>query len=260
MAKWRVLVSDKLSEEGLAALRQSPDVEVVVKTGLAAEELLEEIKSADALLVRSATKVTAPVIEAGKKLTVIGRAGVGVDNIDVEAATRRGIVVCNSPEGNTAAAAELTWALLLSLARDIPAAAASTKAGEWKRSSFLGVELLNKTIGVVGLGKIGSEVALRAKAFGMRVLGYDPFTTAEQAARLGVELVDFAHILSDSDFITLHVPLTKDTRGLLNADTLKQAKQGVRIINCARGGVVEEQALADAIRAGQVAGAAIQRL
>ena len=231
MAKWRVLVSDKLSEEGLAALRQSPDVEMVVKTSLTPEELLEEIKLADALLVRSATKVTAAVIEAGEKLAVIGRAGVGVDNIDVEAATRRGIVVCNSPEGNTAAAAELDLGPSLSLARDIPAASVSTKAGEWKRSAFVGVELFKKTMGVVGLGKIGSEVATRAKAFGMRVLGFDPFTTAEQATRLGVEMVDFARILSDSDFITLHVPLTKDTRGLLNADTLKQVKKGVRIIN-----------------------------
>ncbi len=254
--KWKVLVSDRLSEEGLAALRVAPEVELVVKTSLTPEELLAEIKDADALLVRSATKVTAAVIEAAEKLAVIGRAGVGVDNIDVEAATRRGIVVCNSPEGNTAAAAEHTWALLLSLARNIPAAAASMKAGEWKRSQFVGVELLNKTLGVVGLGKIGSEVASRGRAFGMRVLGFDPFISAERAANLGVELVELPEILKQSDFITLHVPLTKDTRALLNAETFQLVKPGVRIVNCARGGVVDEAAAAEALRAGKVAGAA----
>jgi D-3-phosphoglycerate dehydrogenase len=255
--KWKVLVSDKLSEEGLAAVRAHPDVEVVVKTDLTPEELLAEIRDADALLVRSATKVTAEVIAAGEKLVVIGRAGVGVDNIDVDAATRRGVVVCNSPEGNTAAAAEHTWALLLSLARSIPAADASVKAGEWERSAFVGVELLNKTLGVIGLGKIGSEVAARAGAFGMKVLGYDPFVSAEHAARLGVEVVSLPELLAEADFITLHVPLTRDTRGLLNADSLKKLKPGARIVNCSRGGVVDEQALAEAVASGQVAGAAL---
>jgi len=255
--KWKVLVSDKLSEEGLAAVRAHPDVAVVVKTNLTPEELRTEIKDADALLVRSATKVTAEVIAAGEKLAVIGRAGVGVDNIDVEAATRRGVVVCNSPEGNTAAAAEHTWALLLSLARSIPAADVSVKAGEWKRSAFVGVELLNKTLGVVGLGKIGGEVASRGKAFGMRVLGSDPFVSADHAARLGVELVPLPELLAQADFITLHVPLTKDTRGLLNAESLQQLKPGARIVNCSRGGVVDEAALAEAIQSGRLAGAAL---
>ncbi len=255
--KWRVLVSDKLAEEGLAALRESPDVELMIKTDLTPEQLLREIETADALLVRSATKVTAQVMEAGKRLQVIGRAGVGVDNIDVEAATRRGVVVCNSPEGNTAAAAEHTWALLLAVARSIPAADTSTKAGEWKRSAFMGVELLNKTLGVIGLGKIGAEVAARGEAFGMRVLGSDPFVSAERAERMGVELVELSELLARSDFITLHVPLTKDTRGMLNEKSLKQVKPGVRIINCARGGVVDEAALAEAIKGGRVAGAAL---
>lgn len=255
--KWRVLVADKLAEEGLAALREAPEVELVVNTGLTHEELLQEIAQADALLVRSATKVTAEVIEAAPRLQVIGRAGVGVDNIDVEAATRRGVVVCNSPEGNTIAAAEHTWALLLAVARNIPAANASMKAGEWKRSAFVGVELLNKTLGVLGLGKIGAEVAARARAFGMKVLANDPFVSAEQAERLGVELVELSDLLARSDFITLHVPLTKDTRGLLNAETLSQVKPGVRIINCARGGVVDEAALAEAIESGRVAAAGI---
>ena len=183
-AKWRVLVSDKLSEEGLAVLRENPSVELVVKTGLDPEELKREIREADALLVRSATKVTAEVIEAAPKLAAIGRAGVGVDNIDVDAATQRGVVVCNSPEGNTVAAAEHTLALLLAVARNVPAASASVAAGEWKRSAFLGVELLNKTLGIIGLGKIGSEVAVRAAAFGMKIIGQDPFIAACSSARI----------------------------------------------------------------------------
>jgi D-3-phosphoglycerate dehydrogenase len=221
---WRVLVSDQLSEEGLAALRGDNQVEVVVKTGLAPEELKQEIAEAHALLVRSATKVTAEVIAAGAKLMVIGRAGVGVDNIDVPAATRRGIVVCNSPEGNTVAAAEHTWALILALARSIPAASASVAAGEWKRSAFMGVELFNKTLGVIGLGKIGREVALRAAAFGMRVVADDPFVSADQAARLGTEIVALPELLARSDFITIHVPLNRDTRHLLDAAGSGQAR------------------------------------
>jgi D-3-phosphoglycerate dehydrogenase len=255
-AKWRVLVSDTLSEEGLAALQAHPEVEVIVNTDLTPEQLLAEVAEADALLVRSATRVTAEVIGAGRKLAVIGRAGVGVDNIDVDAATRRGIVVCNSPEGNTVAAAEHTWALLLALARRIPSADASMKAGEWKRSAFMGVELFGKTLGVVGLGKIGSEVAQRAKPFGMDVLGYDPFISAERAARIGVTLVDLPELFARSDFVTFHLPLTRDTRHLLNADTIQQLRPEARVINCSRGGIVDEQAVAEAVRAGRIAGAA----
>jgi D-3-phosphoglycerate dehydrogenase len=256
-AKWRVLVSDKLAEEGLAVVRQAPDVEVVVKTGLTPEQLCAEIRGAHALLVRSATKVTAEVIESADSLMVIGRAGVGVDNIDVEAATRRGVVVCNSPEGNTAAAAEHTWALMLSVARSTPAADASVKAGEWKRSAFMGIELLNKTLGVIGLGKIGSEVALRASAFGMKVIACDPFVSAERAERMGVRMVELDELLASSDFITIHVPLTRDTRGVIDAESLRKTRPGVCIINCSRGGVVDEVALAEAIRAGHVAGAGL---
>jgi D-3-phosphoglycerate dehydrogenase len=252
-----VLVSDKLAEEGLAVLQQAADVELVVKTSLTPEQLRDEIRDAHALLVRSATTVTAEVIRWGSKLMAIGRAGVGVDNIDVEAATRRGIVVCNSPEGNTAAAAEHTWALMLSVARSIPMADASVKAGEWKRSAFVGIELLNKTLGVIGLGKIGSEVALRAKAFGMKVIGCDPFVSAERAERLGVEMVKLDELLARSDFITIHVPLTKDTRGAINAESLRKTKRGLCVINCSRGGVVDEAALAEAIKEGHVAGAGL---
>jgi len=254
---WRVLVSDDLSEEGLEVLRRDPAVELVVKTGLPPRELKQEIAGYHALLVRSATKVTADIIEAGAKLMVIGRAGVGVDNIDVEAATRRGVVVCNSPEGNTVAAAEHTWALILALARNVPAASASLEAGEWKRSTFMGVELLNKTLGVIGLGKIGSEVALRAGAFGMKVIVYDPFIPPERAARVGAELVELPELLARSDFITLHVALTRETRHLLDAAAFSKVKPGVRIINCARGGVIDEAALAQALRDGPVAGAGL---
>ncbi len=254
---WRVLVSDKLSEEGLAVLRDSPSVELVIKTGLGPEALKEEIREADALLVRSATKVTADIIDAAPNLVAIGRAGVGVDNIDVEAATQRGIVVCNSPEGNTVAAAEHTLALLLAVARNIAAASASVSAGEWNRSAFLGVELLNKTLGVIGLGKIGSEVAVRASGFGMAVIGYDPFIAADRADRLGVEVVDLPELLARSDFISIHVPVTKETQHLIGEANLGKVKPGVRIINCSRGAVVDEAALARAIQAGRVAGAGL---
>ncbi len=256
-AKWRVLVSDKLAEEGLEALRESPEVEVVVKTGLEPEELKKEIEGAHGLLVRSATKVTADIMEAAPNLMAIGRAGVGVDNIDVEAATRRGIVVCNSPEGNTVAAAEHTVALMLALARNVPAADASVSAGEWKRSAFLGVELLNKTLGIIGLGKIGSEVALRAASFGMKLLGHDPFVAAESAERVGIEIGELDELLARSDFITVHVPLNKETEHLIGRETLAKVKPGVRIVNCSRGKVVDEAALAEAVKDGRVAGAGL---
>jgi D-3-phosphoglycerate dehydrogenase len=250
-------VSDKLAEEGLAVLRDDPGIDLVVKTGLSPEELKSEIAEADALLVRSATKVTGDVIASAPKLVAIGRAGVGVDNIDVEAATQRGIVVCNSPEGNTVAAAEHTLALILSLARNVPAANASVAAGEWKRSAFLGVELLNKTLGIVGLGKIGSEVAVRGASFGMKIIGYDPFIATDQAERLGIEVVELADIFARADFITVHVPLTKDTQHLIGDENLANVKPGVRIINCSRGGIVDEGALASALQDGRVAGAGL---
>ncbi|NIM06379.1 MAG: phosphoglycerate dehydrogenase, partial [Armatimonadetes bacterium] len=230
--------------------------EVVISPSLSVEELKEKIPDYHALIVRSQTKVTAEALEPAKQLKVIARAGVGVDNVDIPAATRRGIVVCNSPGGNTLAATEHTWALLLALSRNVPRAEASLRQGEWKRSQFVGVELYGKTLGVVGLGKIGSEVARRGLAFGMKVLAHDPFISVEQAQRLGVSLAELPDLLAQSDYVTLHLPLTKSTQQLINAETLALCKTGMRLINCSRGGVVDEAALAEALKNGQLAGAA----
>lgn len=250
----RVLVSDPIAEAGIEKLRAVADVDV--RTGLKPEELLEIIGDYDALAVRSETKVTADILAAAGKLKIIGRAGVGVDNIDVRAATEKGIVVVNSPEGNTIAAAELTIAMLLSLARNIPQADASLRDGRWDRKKYLGTEVYGKTLGVVGLGKIGGEVARRARAFEMKVIAFDPFATEEKAKSYGASLVSLEDIYANSDFITLHVPLNDQTRGMIGPPQLAKMKQGVRIINCARGGLVDEQALADAIQSGHVGGAA----
>ena len=255
--KLRVLVSDPISQDGLDILGSRPGITVTVKTDHRPEELLAAIKDYDALVVRSQTQVTAEVIAAAPRLRVIARAGVGVDNIDVRAATQRGIVVVNSPEGNTMAAAEHTIALMLALSRNLPAASASLRRGEWARSKLVGVEVYHKTLGVVGLGKIGTEVVRRAQALGMKVLGYDPFITREHAERLGVEVMELAELLPRCDYLTLHVPLNKDTRGIIGAKQLALAKDRIRIINVARGGLVDELALAEAIKAGKVAGAAI---
>ncbi|MDB5096994.1 MAG: D-3-phosphoglycerate dehydrogenase [Cyanobacteria bacterium RYN_339] len=255
VATFRVLVSDPIEETGFSALHDVAKVDV--KTDLTPEQLLQVIGEYDALMVRSQTKVTAAVIEAGKKLRIIGRAGVGVDNIDVPAATRRGIVVVNSPAGNTIAAAEHTLALMLALARHVAPADASVKRGEWKRSQFTGAELFNKTLGVLGLGKIGSHVAKVAQAMGMKVVGFDPFVTPERAEELGVTLGSVEDVVKQADFITVHVPKTPETTNLLNAAMLAKAKPGVRLINCARGGIIDEAALVDAIASGQVAGAAL---
>jgi D-3-phosphoglycerate dehydrogenase len=254
---WKVLVSDPLSEDGIAILRNDPDFEVVVKTDLDADGLRNELATAVGLLVRSQTKVTAEVLAAAPHLKVIGRAGVGVDNIDVEEATRRGIVVVNSPEGNTIAAAEHSIALLLALSRNIPQANASMKAGEWKRSKFTGVEVNQKTLGVIGLGKIGLEVVRRARGLGMQVIGHDPFVTAERAERMGIRLVELPELFQTADYITVHAPLNANTRGLIGKQYLDMVKPGVRIINCARGGIVDEAALAEAVQSGKVAGAAL---
>jgi D-3-phosphoglycerate dehydrogenase len=254
--RWKVLACDGVSEAGLELLNKDPEVEVVVSPSLSVEELTERIGDYHALVVRSQTKVTAEAIEAAKQLKVIARAGVGVDNVDVPAATRQGIVVCNSPGGNTLAAAEHTWALLLALSRNVPQADTSLKKGEWKRSKFVGVELYGKTLGVVGLGKIGSEVARRGQAFGMKVLAQDPFISVEHAQRLGVTLAELPELLSQSDYVTLHLPLTKATKYLINAEMLALCKPGMRLINCARGGVVDEAAVAAALHDGRLAGAA----
>ncbi len=251
----KVLVSDKLNESGLEILKSAAEVDY--KPGISAEELKKIIKDYSALLVRSQTIVTKEVIDAcSSNMKIIGRAGVGVDNIDLEAATQKGIIVVNSPEGNTTAAAEHTVAMMMTMARQIPLADASMKKKEWKRSDFMGFEMFSKTLGIVGLGKIGSRVGKAALALGMKVLAYDPFVTEELTKKLGFELVKLEDIWKRADVITFHVPKTKETANLLNAETLKKCKKGVRIVNCARGGIVDEVALAEAIKSGHVGGAA----
>jgi D-3-phosphoglycerate dehydrogenase len=253
--KFRVLVSDPLAEEGIEILKDTCDVDV--RTDLTEEQLIEAIKDYDAILVRSGTEVTAAVIEAGTKLKYIGRAGAGVDNIDTEAATRRGIPVANAPMGNTLAATEHTMAMMLSLARNIPQATASLKKKEWKRSKFMGVELNEKTLGIVGLGRIGREIAKRVIAMDMKVVGYDPFITKENAAQMGVELMGIDDLVKVADFITVHTPLTPETKHLINAERIATMKDGVRLINCARGGIIDEKAMYDGIVSGKIAGAAL---
>ncbi len=251
----KVLIADKLSEEGIDILR--PHAEVDVKTELKPEELIAIIGDYEALLVRSQTKVTAEVIQAGKKLLVIGRAGVGVDNIDLDEATQRGIVVVNAPTGNTISAAEHTIALMLALARHIPQANTVLKSGVWRRADFMGTEVRDKTLGIIGLGNVGSEVARRARGLQMKLIGRDPFISIDHARNLQVELVPLKQLLKEADFITLHIPLTKSTKGLIGAKELALVKPTVRIINTARGGLIDEQALAKAIKEKKVAGAAI---
>ena len=253
----KVLVSDPLPAEGLAVLDNAADVEVDVRPGLAPDELREVIGGYDGLILRSGTRVTADVVAAADRLKVIGRAGVGVENIDVDAASKKGIVVMNTPGGNNVTTGEHTLSLMLALARHIPQAAASLKAGKWNRQKFTGVELCNKTLGVIGLGNVGRVVAERALGLRMKVLGYDPFIPAESAARMGVETVGLDDLYRRSDFITVHVPLIEETRGLIDREAIAGMKDGVRIINCARGGIVDEDDLAEALRTGKVAGAAL---
>ncbi len=253
----RVLVCDNLDAVGVDVFRAAEGVEVDVNNDLTPAALIDVIGDYEGLVVRSKTKVTAEVIEAGTRLKVIGRAGTGVDNIDVPAATRRGIVVMNAAAGNTVTTAEHAIALVMALARKIPAASATTKAGKWEKTKFTGVELNNKTLGIVGVGKIGSVVANRAKGLGMHVLAYDPYLSHEAAAKMGVELVALAEIFARADFVTVHTPLTAETRGIIGKDAFAAMKQGVRVVNCARGGLVDEAALYDAIVSGKVAGAAL---
>ncbi|MDG6250042.1 hydroxyacid dehydrogenase, partial [Methanocalculus sp.] len=252
---YNVLVSDPLAEEGIEILKNFCNVDE--KIGLSEDELVGIIGNYDALVVRSGTEVTARVIEAATKMKYIGRAGAGVDNIDTDAATRKGIIVANAPEGNTLAATEHTMAMMLSLARRIPSANASLKKGEWKRSKFMGVEMNEKTLGVVGFGRIGREVAQRAQSFNMRVVAYDPFITPERGAQFGVEMMSVEDLFKVADVITVHTPLIKETKHLVNAASIATMKDGVRIINCARGGIIDEKALADAVASGKVAGAAL---
>jgi D-3-phosphoglycerate dehydrogenase len=252
----RILVTEKIADGGLQQLRDAGHV-VDVRLGLEAGELVEVIPGAAALIIRSATQVTRTVLEAGTDLVVVGRAGIGLDNVDVEAATQRGVMVVNAPQSNVLSAAEHTMALLLAQARNIPQAHRALSEGRWERSKWEGVELADKTLGIVGLGRIGKLVAQRALAFGMRLVAYDPFVSAERARQLSVELLSLERLVQVSDFVTLHVAKTPDTAGMIGKDLLALARPGIRIINVARGGVVDEAALAEAIRAGRVAGAAL---
>ncbi|MHC1566990.1 MAG: phosphoglycerate dehydrogenase [Candidatus Syntropharchaeia archaeon] len=252
---FNILVSDKISEKGIEILRKEANVDVLLD--MDKKELIERIGNYDALIVRSDTKVTGDVIEAARRLKVIGRAGVGVDNIDVDAATEKGIIVLNAPEGNMVSAAEHTIAMLLSLSRKIPQADRSLREKKWERRKFMGVEIMDKVLGIIGLGRIGYEVARRAQGIGMRVIAYDPFISSQRAEELGVPLVSFEELLKNSDYISIHTPLTKETKDLIGNEEFELMKDGVRIINCARGGIVNENALIDAIKKGKVAGAAL---
>ncbi|PYJ86590.1 MAG: phosphoglycerate dehydrogenase [Verrucomicrobia bacterium] len=253
-----VMICDPISPKGIALLQQQPEFKVtVLEKRLAEAELLPLVGEVAAMVVRSETKVTKRIIEAAPKLRVVGRAGVGIDNVDVPTATQRGIVVMNTPGGNTISTAELTFSMLMALARKIPQAHGSMKAAEWNRKEFQGVELYNKTLGVLGTGRIGSEVARRAIAFGMRVLAYDPYLSLSRAKELQVELVELDEIYARADFITVHMPMSEETRGMINAAAFAKMKKGVRVLNCARGGIIHEQDLYDAIKSGRVAGAAL---
>jgi len=251
----KVLVSDPIDQAGIDILAQVAQVDI--KTKLSPEELVQIIPDYDALMIRSGTRVTEAVIAAATQLKIIGRAGVGVDNVNVPAATRKGIVVVNSPEGNTIAAAEHTLALMLSLSRHIPEANRSVKAGQWERKQFMGVEVYKKTLGIIGLGKIGTHVATVARSMGMKLLAYDPFLSSERAEQIGCRLVELDVLFSEADYITLHLPKTPDTIHLINAETLAKMKPTARIINCARGGIIDETALATALKEGKIAGAAL---
>ena len=254
----KILIADSISQRGIDELSREGALDITIKPGLSETDLIEIIPEFSAIVVRSQTKVTADVLNAGGKLRVVGRAGVGVDNVDVEAATQRGVLVLNAPGGNTVSTAEHAFSLLLSVARKIPQADATLRAGKWDRKNLEGVELYNKTLGVIGMGRIGSELSRRAIAFGMRVIAYDPYLSATRARSLQVELVDeLDDLLATSDFISLHTPLTPETRHILDAGRLQRTKRGVRIINCARGGLIDETALANALRDRHVAAAAL---
>lgn len=253
----KILIADKISESGVDYLREQDGIEVIEAYGSTPEELKVKASDVDAIIVRSASSVTREIIDAARNLKAVGRAGVGVDNIDLEAASDKGVIVMNTPGGNTIATAELAFTHLLCSARPIPQANASMKSGEWNKKAFKGSELYKKTIGILGLGRIGSEVAKRAKAFGMTVLAHDPYLTAAKAEQLEVEKVDLDRIFAEADFITIHMPKTEATANMINAEALSKMKDGVRIINCARGGLVNETDLAEAVASGKVAAAGL---
>ncbi len=251
----KILVSDSLSARGVEVLERG-GFTADVNTTLSKEQLLETIKDYDGIIVRSATKVTTEVIDAGSRLKIIGRAGTGLDNVDCEAATRRGIVVMNTPGGNTITTAEHTMALIVAMSRKIPQASASTKAGRWEKSKFMGTELHNKTLGLVGLGQIGTYVTKLAQGLAMNVIGHDPYLAADRARTLGIEVVELDELFGRSDFISVHTPLTNETRSVINAQTIQRMKDGVMIVNCARGGIINEQDLCEALESRKVAAAA----
>ncbi len=253
----KILISDSMSGKAVEILKNTPGIECDVITGLKPDELKAKIKDYHGLVVRSATKVTADILEAAENLKVIGRAGTGVDNVDTVAATKKGVVVMNTPGGNTVTTAEHAVAMLLSLARKIPQATASMKRGEWEKKKFEGTEVTGKTLGVLGVGNIGGVVVSRALGLKMNVVAYDPFISAEAVDKLGVTLVSMDELFKRSDFISIHVPLTSETKNILNEEAFKKMKKGVKIINCARGGIVDERALAEAIKAKIVSGAAL---
>ena len=253
----KILVADKISPKGVAYLRQQPGFEVIEAYGSTPEKILELVRDVQAIAVRSETKITAAVLAAAPNLKVVGRAGVGVDNVDVEAATERGVIVMNTPSGNTVATAELTFTHLLCGARPVPQAATSMKAGNWDRKSFSGIELFKKTLGIVGLGRIGGEVAKRAQGFGMRVLAYDPYLAPSRAKAMQVEPASIDELLAQSDYITVHMPLTDDTHYMIDEAAFEKAKKGLRIFNCARGGIIKESALIAALKSGKVAAAGL---
>lgn len=253
----RVLVSDNLGEIGVNMFREAKGIDVDVKTGLPPEELKKIIGEYDALVIRSATKVTEDLLEAGKKLKVVGRAGIGLDNVDIPAATKRGVVVMNTPGGNVVTTAEHTISMMLSLTRNIPQATATMKAGLWEKKKLEGREIFNKVLGIIGYGKIGSIVADRARGLKMRVVIYDPFVTPEQIGKTGFDAVTLEELYKQADYITVHVPKLKNTMGMINKEAFDQMKTGVMLINCARGGIINEQDLYDAMTSGKVAGAAL---
>jgi D-3-phosphoglycerate dehydrogenase / 2-oxoglutarate reductase len=257
MSKHRVLVTDTLADSGLDVLRAATDVELDYRAGLKGQELLDAVAQSDALITRSGTSVTPELVNAGTRLRVVGRAGVGLDNVDVDACTARGILVINAPTANIMSATEHTMAMLLSLCRNIPEAHASVKRGEWKRSKFMGVELDRKTLGIIGLGRIGTRVTVRARAFGMNVIAYDPYVADSIFERVGAERVTLDELLARADVITVHTPLTNETRGMIGAAQFAKMKDGAIALNIARGGIYDEQALAGALTSGKVSGAAI---
>ncbi len=253
----KILISDKLAQEGIDILKAVDSFEVDVKTGLSPEELKAIIKNYDAIIIRSGTKLTADIIEAAEKLKFIGRAGVGLDNVDLKAATKKGVVAMNTPAGNTTSTAEHTMSLILALSRNIPQAYVSLREGKWERSKFSGVELRGKTLGIIGLGRIGSTVAKFAEAFGMNIIAFDPFLSAEIAEKKGVRVVEWDTLLKESDYITIHVPKTSETKGMISEKEFALMKKNVRIINCARGGIIDEVALIKALEDKKIAGCAL---